>query len=199
MSQTYNPVERKRGVYATLALMAALVVLSALMLAALPGPSGSAAGGPSGLETGAGSGAAGGGPSGGTSAPSPEDPRRVEETVRAFNDAYDFTGRRVDSYTAQIGPYVTEDYWSSPRGSQNLADIEEVEAAGVTFSQDAELVSWEPTQVGAGEARGYATRSFTTSVGGEESSYTIRHELRLTKQYGEWLVAYGGDPIEEGV
>ncbi len=198
MSRTYNPAESKRGVYATLALMAALAVLSALMLAVLPGPSGGQAGGPSGSGTGGGSGSSGGGSSGETTAPSPEAPRRVEEAVRAFNDAYDFEGRRVDSYTARIGPYATEDYWSSPRGAQNLADIEEIQAAGETFSQDAELVAWEPVEIGAEEARGYATRSFTTSIGGEESSYTIRHELRLTEQDGEWLVSYGGDPIQEG-
>ena len=188
----YDERDRPKVGLMVAAAIAVLVVLGIVWQAAFGGDD---AGGAQGDTP---TGKAAGEPSEGTSAPLPEDPRRVEETVRAFNDAYDFTGRRVDSYTARIGPYVTEDYWSSPRGSQNLADIEEVEAAGQTFSQEAELVAWEPVDVGAEEARGYATRSFTSSIGGEESSYTIRHELRLTKQYGEWLVSYGGEPTEGG-
>jgi hypothetical protein len=125
-----------------------------------------------------------------------EEDARIEEAVRNFNDAYDFEGTSADAYTAQIEPYVTDDFWSSPRGSQNLASIEEIEASGETFVQDAELVAWEPTRVGVREASGYATRSFTSSVGDEPGSYTIRHELRLVEEDGEWKVAWAGDDLE---
>lgn len=120
----------------------------------------------------------------------------VEEAVRSFNDAYDFEGTTEDAYVAQIEPYVTDDFWTSPRGAQNLASIEEIEAAGDTFVQDAELINWEPITVGIEEASGYATRSFESSVGEESGSYTLRHELRLKKEFGVWKVAWAGDDAE---
>lgn len=124
-----------------------------------------------------------------------EEDARIEEAARNFNDAYDFEGTSADAYVAQIEPYVTDDFWSSPRGSQNLANIEEIEATGETFVQDAELVAWEPIRVGVEEASGYATRSFTSSVGGEPGSYTIRHELRLVEEADGWRVDWAGDDV----
>ena len=116
--------------------------------------------------------------------------------VEDFSEAYDYEGSSGDELMVQIDLHVTEGFWSSTRGAENA------ESAGMIDSyvlQQTRLLAWEPVEVGAERATGYATRGFHVESEEGTQDYEIRHEVRLVKELGFWKVSYGGEPIEEGV
>ncbi len=190
MSRTYEPTEGRRGVYATLALMAGLAILSALLLAVVPGPSGRELGLPE-----APGGFLGGSDGGAQEEEKDVETRAVAAAVEDFSEAYNYSGSWGDEFKVQIEPHVTADFWSSPRGSQNAREIAAIDSYVL---QQSWLLAWEPIEVSAEGARGYATRGFHIESEAGTQDYQIRHELRLVKELGYWEVAWAGEPIEEG-
>ena len=192
MNRTYEPTEDRRGLYATLALIAALTALTALLLAAVPGP-------PVGSLYAVG--VLGGNPED-TAAPTDEEEEEQEEAaaveaaVENFSRSYNYSGSDGDQLLAQIAPHVNESFWASPRGSQNASDAAAIETYVL---QQTELLAWEPVEVGSEEATGYVTRSFHTESTAGMQKYRLRHELRLVKESGTWKVSWAGEDVgQEG-
>ncbi len=152
MSRTYEPAEGRRGVYATLALMAGLVVLSLVALSALPGPSGGMLGEPAGRDAGGGEGPAGEPSEVASEDPAPEslsffcsdntvrywDSVRlaVEEKDRAqaaverfILAAYGDPGADAWAYEARVEPLVLGCFWESFAGGY-AEEVEEFARAG---------------------------------------------------------------------
>jgi hypothetical protein len=135
LNRTYEPAEHRHGIYATLALVAALVALSALMLAVLPGGSGPSI---SGLASQRAGGEGGSQEEG--SAPAPADlsflcdpfadyeetsvPAAEKEAAEAVaagfvRSAYGYTGTDVGAYEEGIdGRVVGDCFWESDAGEE---------------------------------------------------------------------------------
>lgn len=192
MSRTYESAEGRRGVYSTLALMAGLAILSALLISVVPGPSGREVALSEGLA----------GPPSGSDGDAQEEKERedteaaaVAAAVEGFSEAYNYSGSWGDELRVQVRAHVTASFWKSPRGSQNAKEFAEIDSYVL---QQTRLLAWEPVEVGPEGARGYATRGFHVESEAGTQDYEIRHELRLVKQLGYWKVAWAGEPIEEG-
>lgn len=190
MNRTYERTEGRRGVYATLVLIAALTALSALLVAAIPGP-------PIGSLYGVG---VSGGDPGSSAAATDEEKEQeeaaaVEEAVENFSRSYNYSGSDGDELRAQVDPHVTNHFWVSPRGMRNTFDMGKIETYVL---QQTELLAWEPVEILAGEAKGYATRDFHIESAEGIEDYEIRHELRLNDSSGEWKVSWAGEDIGQG-
>jgi len=154
LNRTYEPGEHRQGVYATLALIASLVVLSLLMLAVLPGGFGAPIPGLASQR-------AGGGETGSQEegiAPAPADlsfvcdpfanyeetsvPTAEKEAAEAvaeefLRSAYGYTGTDADAYEVEIEGRVVEDcFWESEAGEEIDANEEIVRQGGEANAPD---------------------------------------------------------------
>jgi hypothetical protein len=147
LNRTYEPGEHKQGIYATLALVAALVVLSVLMLAVLPGGSDAPIPGPASQRAGGGEGGSQEGIApapadltflcdpfadyGETSVPTAEKEAAEAVAEEFVRSAYGYTGTDAGAYEEGIdGRVVGDCFWESDAGEEVDASEEIVRQGG---------------------------------------------------------------------
>jgi hypothetical protein len=155
LNRTYEPGEHRQGLYATLALVAALVALSVLMLAVLPRGSGAPI---PGLDSQRRAGGGEGGSQEEGIAPAPADrsflcdpfadyeqtsvPTTEKEAAEAvaeefIRSAYGYTGTNAGAYEERIKGRVVEDcFWESEAGEEIDASEEIVRQGGEANAPD---------------------------------------------------------------
>jgi hypothetical protein len=145
LNRTYEPGEHRQGVYATLALIAALVVLSLLMLAVLPGGSDAPIPGLASQRVGGGEGSSQEGMAPAdlsflcdpfadyeeTSVPTAEKEAAEAVAEEFVRSAYGYTGTDADAYEEGIDSRVVEEcFWESEAGEEIDASEEMVRQGG---------------------------------------------------------------------
>jgi hypothetical protein len=185
LNRTYEPAEHRRGIYATLALIAGLVMLSALMLTVFPGGSGPSISGLASQRAGG----QGGSQEGIVPAPTdlsflcdpftdyegtrvPAAQKQAAEAVAAgfVRSAYGYTGTDAGAYEEGIDGRVLEDcFWESDAG-------EEVDASEEIVRQGGEA--------NAPSDRYYFEGFVGHYVGGEERVYSESEDEYL-RVYGQ--------------